>query len=378
MYQDKLGCYRVGNLKFYSKLEAIEAMQKTGIHLHWDFNEAVFSCYDWTQEPTDSLPELYRRRAQQLRDQYDYIVLCYSGGADSDNVLRSFVDNDIQIDEVVSMINVEANGDRDAWLNEEIYKTAIPSVYEYQQIQNFKYRVVDLTPIQLDYFSQKTHRHDWIYQMSMAFNPNCVSRGDNWPLQVPEWASIINSGRRFCVVWGSEKPRIKHIDNKFCAVFMDLLDTAVTAKSLAGQQCYTNELFYWTPDLPKIVIKQAHVIKRYLQGDVSQLPHVSLRKSDLAYKEQQDKKYWLSFDGVHELIYPKWQPGRVNCGKSPSPIFTPRDTWFYNLQNEHPIKKVWTMGLDKLWKTLPDYWKNDPDNISKGVKLCQSLYYFIE
>ena len=159
---------------------------------------------------------------------------------------------------------------------------------------------------------------------------------------------------------------------------MDLLDTAVTAKSLAGQQCYTNELFYWTPDLPKIVIKQAHVIKRYLQGDVSQLPHVSLRKSDLAYKEQQDKKYWLSFDGVHELIYPKWQPGRVNCGKSPSPIFTPRDTWFYNLQNEHPIKKVWTMGLDKLWKTLPDYWKNDPDNISKGVKLCQSLYYFIE
>ena len=24
MYQDKLGCYRVGNLKFYSKLEAIE------------------------------------------------------------------------------------------------------------------------------------------------------------------------------------------------------------------------------------------------------------------------------------------------------------------------------------------------------------------
>jgi hypothetical protein len=81
---DRLGCYRVGDLKFYSKLEAIETMQQTGIHLHWDFNEAVFGCYNWKQEPVDSLSDLYRRRAQQLRDQYDYIVLCYSGGADSD------------------------------------------------------------------------------------------------------------------------------------------------------------------------------------------------------------------------------------------------------------------------------------------------------
>ena len=42
-YQDKLGVYRVGDFKFYSKLEAIEMHAKTGIHPHWDFNEAVFS-----------------------------------------------------------------------------------------------------------------------------------------------------------------------------------------------------------------------------------------------------------------------------------------------------------------------------------------------
>jgi hypothetical protein len=85
-YPDKLGCYRVGDLKFYSKLQAIEYMQKTGVHLHWDFNEAVFSSYDWTMEPQETILELYRQRAQQLRDRYDYIALFWSGGADSETV----------------------------------------------------------------------------------------------------------------------------------------------------------------------------------------------------------------------------------------------------------------------------------------------------
>jgi hypothetical protein len=54
-YPDKFGVYRVGNLKFYSKLEAIEMHAKTGTHPHWDFNETVFDSYDWTQEPEESL-----------------------------------------------------------------------------------------------------------------------------------------------------------------------------------------------------------------------------------------------------------------------------------------------------------------------------------
>jgi hypothetical protein len=379
MYPDKLGYYRVGDAKFYSKLEAIEHMTKTGVHLHWDFNEAVFSSYNWKAEPAESLGELYRRRAQQLRDQYDYVVLCYSGGSDSDNILHSFVDNDIRIDEVVSMINVEATGDRDSWLNEEIYKTAAPIVEELQKRQNFRYRVVDLTPMQIDFFSQTQNRHDWIYKMSMSWSPNNVSR-DNWAMRVPEWANIIASGRKFCMIYGLDKPRIAHVDGKFCVRFLDMVDVAATVDSRAGLQPYTDELFYWTPDLPEITIKQAHVVKRYLQGDIANKPYMSLTVGDknTVFKEYQGKKYWLSRDGLSSLIYPKWKPGLVLCTKSFSTIFSNRDTWFFNLQSEHPVKKVWSMGVDKLWKSLPDYWKNNPQDISKGVRLCVSPDYFIE
>ena len=124
-YQDKLGVYRVGDLAFYSKIEAIEMHAKTGIHPHWDFNEAVFSSYNFTVEPTDSLQELYRQRAQQLRDHYDYIILMYSGGADSTNVLNSFIKNDILIDEVASYVNFEATGTKENFLNAEVFRVSI-------------------------------------------------------------------------------------------------------------------------------------------------------------------------------------------------------------------------------------------------------------
>jgi hypothetical protein len=376
-YPDPLGVYRIGNLKFYSKLEAIEFSTRTGQPIHWDFNEAVFSSYDWTKEPSESLSELYRQRAQQLRDRYDYIVLSYSGGSDSDNILHSFIDNDIKIDEVVSQINVQGTGDRNSWLNEEIYKTAIPAVSELQKKQNFKYRLVDLTPIELDFFSTTENRYDWIYQMSMSWTPNNVSR-KNWPARIAEWRTIIDSGKKLCIVCGIDKPRIAHIDGKFCVRFSDLIDVAATANSAAGNQDYSDELFYWTPDLPQLVIKQAHVIKNYFKGDIPSLPDVGLDKSDVAFCEYQGSKYWLSRDGMSRLMYPTWTPGSVVCGKPPSMLFSNRDTWFFAMQEQHPAKQAWAMGVDKLWKTLPNYWKNSPKEITKGVKLCISPNYWLD
>ena len=73
---DQFGYYTVGDkFKTYSKLEAIEEMARTGIHLEWHFNKPYYESFDWKKEPAESLDELYRRRAQEIRDRYDYIVL---------------------------------------------------------------------------------------------------------------------------------------------------------------------------------------------------------------------------------------------------------------------------------------------------------------
>jgi hypothetical protein len=61
----------------------------------------IFDKLDWSKEPTKSLKNLYKERAEQIRSLYNYIILYFSGGSDSITVLNTFLDNNILIDEIV-------------------------------------------------------------------------------------------------------------------------------------------------------------------------------------------------------------------------------------------------------------------------------------
>ena len=99
---DKLGFYQIGEQKFHNKVMALIAGTKTNQFPEWNFNKTVFDNYVWSSEPvTLNLKELYRQRAQQIRDQYDYIRLELSGGADGNTALYAFLLNGIPLDEVV-------------------------------------------------------------------------------------------------------------------------------------------------------------------------------------------------------------------------------------------------------------------------------------
>lgn len=376
MIQDKQGCYRVGDLKFYSKIEAIEAMQKTGIHLHWDFNEAVYSSYDWKKEPAESLPELYKRRALQLREKYDYIALCYSGGADSQNALDTFLDNNIRVDELVSLVDYELTGETHNFLNAEIFEVVIPKVKEYQlRYPWLKHRLYDHSTATLKFYSDRKHRYDWFYSNNTCLSASTAIR-DNWAYPVKEWMDLIEAGKKVCFLWGIDKPRVCHINGKFIFRFLDTFWQNVSA--ISGKHPYTEEFFYWTPDLPEIAIKQGHVIKNYLSlPNVKNLPFVTTEKSDLAWREIEGKKYWLSVHGVHTLVYPKWDITTFSVGKSPSSVISPRDSWFYKIENSHPAKSNWLTGYEKLSKMLPEYWMNDPKDMTKNIKGCWSKDYFL-
>lgn len=377
-YQDKLGCYRVGDLKFYSKLEAIECMQKTGIHPHWDFNESVFSSYDWTIEPAENILELYRQRAQQLREKYDYIVLFWSGGADSETVLQSFIFNDIKLDEIVSYSNYEASRVKTDYMNSELFFRTIPRAEELKnQYPWMKFRNIDMSQMTLDFFKDPDHKFDWIYNMNMFFTPNAAAR-DKIALKIKDWADIIYSGKKLCLLWGADKPRVYHENNKFLFKFIDIIDFGPKVSGMAGSDPYHDELFYWTPDCAKIVIKQAHLIKNYLNTCLETSIYISETKSDLAFKIKNGRKWWLSNHGVHKIIYPNWDIDTFDAGKPGSLIMSPRDSWFFNLEQDNTAKKIWTMGTDRLWDLVPKYWKNDPNDMYKGLKACWSKDYYLE
>jgi hypothetical protein len=152
--QDIFGYYTVGKLKMYSQIEAVEVSQRLNLPIDWHFNEEVFNRCDWTVEPTESISNLYQKRCEQLREKYDHLVLVYSGGADSDNILNFFIENNVRLDEVVSFIDYEGSQNKLSKFNAEIFEVAIPKIKNIQEKQPLlKHTIIDTTQLTLKKFS---------------------------------------------------------------------------------------------------------------------------------------------------------------------------------------------------------------------------------
>jgi hypothetical protein len=379
--QDKFGFYQAGDFKSYSRFEAVEKGALTGHRLHWNFNDEMYSSLDWTQEPKESLGELYRQRAQQLRDEYDYLVLWFSGGADSTNVLNSFIENDIKLDEVASYVNYEATKDSYSWLNAEIYHVAAPVIDKAKLKQpRLQHTVVDISQSTLDYFLDQSAKFDWIYDVNTHISPNACGR-DNIKLTVPQWRKLFNSGKKVGFIYGFDKPKLEVIDSKYYFKFKDFVDGAVNAECQRSNRSWEfNELFYWTPDMPKIPIKQSHIIKNYLKLNTEESSFCSNDHPEQSSIKIRTGEKHLKSSVLHTLIYPGWVPVLYQL-KAPSLTFTPRDTWFFNLPDSDPAKYAWQAGLKHRWKLTKDFLKANPDDTSRndmGYHRSSKSYYLGE
>ena len=77
--------------RFSSKIEALQYSLKLQKNFRLYYFDEVFSSIDWSIEPLNTLQYHYKQQAQRIRDEYDYVILCYSGGADSTNILETYV-----------------------------------------------------------------------------------------------------------------------------------------------------------------------------------------------------------------------------------------------------------------------------------------------
>ena len=103
------GYWEAGGHYFFSKVECLRyasAIKDYNVRFH--YNDDFYSVLNVRQEPTETLKELYKRRAQQLRDKYDYLILSYSGGSDSFNILNTFLNNNIKLDCVATSYPIQA------------------------------------------------------------------------------------------------------------------------------------------------------------------------------------------------------------------------------------------------------------------------------
>jgi len=264
------GEYCVGGLRFLNKYDALVFATQTNQTVMWDFNDAVFSCFDWTVPVPENIDELYKRRAQQLRDKYDYVSLFFSGGLDSTNVLHAFIDNDIRLDEIVMYKprcyvhdpNSPVLGKN---LFSELEFAALPHLQKYVEGKGIKVRTIFFE----DVFDTLLRNNTYVSQF---YKISALSASNLARVAIAvtdaDWRSLYDAGKNVAHIQGADRPVLSKQGAGYTFAFNDSVssfsfepaEANETSEKLKAHQHH--EWFYWTPDMPKLAIKQAQLTKQ--------------------------------------------------------------------------------------------------------------------
>jgi hypothetical protein len=262
----ELGHYKVNGIVYPTKILAILEAQRTKADIEWYFFDDVFNKVNWLEEPITSLDDFYKMRAMQIREAYDYVIVFCSGGADSTNVVKSFLENNIHVDEVIAMAplsglsNFQFN-DKDTSAENTISETKyaqLPLMHEIAtKYPNVRTTIIDsfksminaksdewVVDCQGDFINSWTHAHSRLDEFSRL-------------------TDMAEAGKRIAVVNGIDKPVLTIFPNGDMYTMMS--DIPINIPKQPFRQEYPNVdrvLFYWSPDLPEMIVKQAHVIAR--------------------------------------------------------------------------------------------------------------------
>ena len=230
--------YNCNGKQYASKFQAIKENINTGHPVHFNANE-TWNGYDFSAEPEETWSTLLKQEAIKLRESYSYIKLWYSGGADSDLVLTTFIQNNIHIDEICCSKSGLGNADY------EIDNFAMQYLKQVEpMIPNTKITILE--PKIKDYKDYYMH--------------------SNWSTEVPEWNyafrmiyhnDIIkdhNTKSEMINVFGAEPPRLAYRNKKWYMYFLD-----------GDIESAENKYNFFVED-PKVHAKQCHMLLRGIKA----------------------------------------------------------------------------------------------------------------
>lgn len=374
IYHDK-GIYNCNGKFYYNKLEAILEANSTNQPVGWDYHDTHFSKFDWSKEPQQTLPELYRSRAQQLRDNYDYLVLFYSGGVDSTTILNAFLKNNIHIDEIyvfgAFQIEEKQYG-KLGWDPSPGYYTrevnqSLPLLKKLINDRKIKITVYDWGQDIIE----ASKDLDWIWRAGTRFDPTCMVRSRFHKI-IRKHNELIHKGKRVGFVYGVDKPRLLRDDNKIYFAFLDIIMTlgAMPTNDILGEYWENDEYFYWTPNFPEIAIKQSHVLVKWLR-EKNRL-HLIRNMNNPA--QFHDDAYYHE---VNRAVYQDmgWNFDTWQIKKPTNMIYSEMSQWLFDGEFEAE-KRRWEGSLWELQRQVGVNWFND-NTVNNGLRGHLSKLYTI-
>ena len=376
MNKDRLGYYMVGWKKFHNKTLALLENYRTGYDVEWIFNDDVYGSIDWSIPINIPLVELYKKRALQLREQYDYLVMYYSGGADSTNALHAFIDNNIFIDELImhlpDPVEKTVNDCDTSNLNyySEIKYAAIAHLKKCKNTlhPNTKIEVKDFSKTGIELLN----KDDWFdtSPLGLSVSISGILRQVTQEYDA-HYLKIIDSGKRTAYIMGIDKPLVWNDGSDYYGYFMDTgayhyINPVDFNKSSSLIDTVTTEFFYWTPDMPEIVIKQAQDIKRHCE----QNPWAKFMASEALTRHISEYRPVL-----HPVIYPDYTCEQFQTEKPSTHIMRPMDNWFWQTATDN-VKGNYLNTIKYLENNTNSKYmiKND---INYGIAAHKTKFYKI-
>jgi len=194
---------------------------------------------DWTIEPKESLMELYKQRALQIRESYDYLVLYFSGGSDSCTILRTFLDNNIFLDEIVTYTHNLYENDTD--LIGKLDRGVVLLKEESKLSSKTKITIHNFTRHDVFNFA-KTEK--WTNLKENSFNGNFTY----FSRRTIDRSDSFKRPNSIAHIHGYNKPKFSIYDNYWFHVYLNPYFSNPNFK----QFCF----FFISKDFPKLQIKQ--------------------------------------------------------------------------------------------------------------------------
>ena len=371
LYHNK-GVYYCNSKPFFNKLEAILEANISGKHVEWDYHDAIFKQAKWDYNPPIELKELYRQRALQLREAYDHVVLFYSGGVDSWNILKTFIDNDIRLDEIYMFGAFEAEEkvygqwrwDRSPGYYTREIQQSLPLVKKLAAEKKIKVNIYDWTKSILE----AANDPDWFWTAGVRFDPTCMVRSKFHKI-FREHNEMLHRGKRVGFVYGVDKPRLLRDDTNIYFAFLDVIMTTGTipTNDILGEYWENDEYFYWTPNMPELLIKQSHVVINWLKANNK----INLIKHMNNIGAFHDEDYYHE---VNASVYPDWNLNTWQIKKPTRAVWNELSRWFLDSGLEAKLK--WENSLWELERVCGPQWFNN-NTVKDGLRGHLSPLYKI-
>lgn len=334
-HNQKLYGYTANGKFFTSKLQAIvESGNLADVKLY--FLDDEWKAVDWTAEPVESMRELIDRRCRQIRDQYSYVSLLFSGGFDCVTILNGFIRNNLKLDELIFWHKEWLKGNDPeyeyAWhFAQEIKKNLWPNlkltIYHrrYENLANFYLK----------------NGSSWIYHPGEHYG---LAKG----IRDFEYDTVKEIGGKHqrnnsVIIEGRDKPRLDLRDNRWYASMNDALLKYCIANS--------NLQFYFDPEFPEIYVKQCYLMIKWLENN-HDVTHDFLHKIQSIKAGGEVYEQWNLALERDPVYLPSARTGQGKIQQNADHLIIKKDFQKYSPQ----AYAIWSQGVDEIQRHFGDQW----------------------